>query len=89
VAALCTVQPASWYQAAIADELGLPPERVPSTQARLAHVGAAGVVANLIEARDRALLRDGAPVILFAHGAGITRYAALLRWWDPRAQRAA
>jgi hypothetical protein len=26
------------------------------------------------------MLRDGAPVILYAHGAGIARYAALLRW---------
>ena len=26
-------------------------------------------------------VQDGAPVILYAHGAGLTRYAALLRWY--------
>ena len=29
------------------------------------------------------LLRDGVNVALYAHGAGITRYAALLRWHNP------
>jgi 3-oxoacyl-[acyl-carrier-protein] synthase-3 len=80
LAAVASIQPAVWYQAAVADGLGISPERVPSTYARYAHLGAAGVVANLIEARSRGLLRDRAPVVLYAHGAGLTRYVALLRW---------
>jgi 3-oxoacyl-[acyl-carrier-protein] synthase-3 len=80
IAALATIQPLPWYQAAIAEGLGIRPDRVPSTFATYAHLGGAGVIANLIEARRRDLLRDGAKVVLYAHGAGITRYAALLRW---------
>jgi 3-oxoacyl-[acyl-carrier-protein] synthase-3 len=80
IAAVAMIQPLVWYQAAVADGLGIPPERIPSTYDRYAHLGGAAVVANLIEARRRGMLRDGAPVVLYAHGAGIARYAALLRW---------
>jgi 3-oxoacyl-[acyl-carrier-protein] synthase-3 len=80
VAAISMIQPLAWYQAAVADGLGLAPDRVPSTYRTYAHVGGAAIAANLIEARRRGQLRDGAPVILYAHGAGLTRYAALLRW---------
>jgi 3-oxoacyl-[acyl-carrier-protein] synthase III len=80
IAALATIQPLPWYQAALADGLGLSPERVPSTFSEYAHLGGAGVIANLLEARRRGLLTDGAKVVLYAHGAGITRYAAMLRW---------
>ncbi len=80
IAALATIQPLPWYQAAVADGLGICPERVPSTFATYAHLGGAGVIANLIEARRRNLLGDGAKVVLYAHGAGLTRYAALLTW---------
>jgi 3-oxoacyl-[acyl-carrier-protein] synthase III len=80
IAALAAIQPLIWYQPAIADGLGIRPDRVPSTYATHAHLGGAGVIANLIEARRRDLLRDGAKVVLYAHGAGITRYAALVTW---------
>ena len=79
-AAICMIQPVSWFQAAVAEGLGVSADRVPSTHAEYAHIGAAGVTANLIEARQRNLLYDGAPVILYAHGAGLTRFAVLLRW---------
>lgn len=79
-AALCMIQPVAWYHEAVAEALRLSIDRVPSTHASYAHVGAAGVTLNLIEARRRGLLSDGAPVILYAHGAGLTRYAALIRW---------
>jgi 3-oxoacyl-[acyl-carrier-protein] synthase-3 len=82
-AAISTIQPLAWYQAAIADGLGVSPERVPSTYRSYGHVGGAAIVTNLLEARRRGLLRDGAPVVLYAHGAGLTRYAALLRWHAP------
>ena len=80
VAAFATIQPLVWYQAALADGLGVSLERFPTTHARYAHLGGAGVVANLIEARNLGLLSDGAPVVLYAHGAGITRFAAVVRW---------
>ena len=83
LAAIAMIQPLAWYQAAVADGLGLPPDRVPSTYDRYAHLGGAGVIANLIEARRRGLLRENAPIVLYAHGAGIARYAALVRWHAP------
>ncbi|HEY1697921.1 MAG TPA: 3-oxoacyl-[acyl-carrier-protein] synthase III C-terminal domain-containing protein [Polyangiaceae bacterium] len=78
--AIAMFQPSVWYQAAVAEGLGVSPDRVPSTYARFAHIGACGVVANLLEARTRGLLRDRSPVVLYAHGAGMTRYVALVRW---------
>jgi 3-oxoacyl-[acyl-carrier-protein] synthase-3 len=82
VAAIAMIQPLAWYQGAVADGLGIPKERVPTTYSAYAHLGGAGVIANLLEAKRRGLLFDGAPVILYAHGAGVTQYAALLRWSD-------
>jgi 3-oxoacyl-[acyl-carrier-protein] synthase-3 len=79
VAAVATIQPLAWYPRALADALGIPPDRVPTTYERYAHIGGAAIVANLLAARERGLLRDGAPVVLYAHGAGLTRYGALLR----------
>ena len=38
------------------------------------------IVANLLEARRLGMLRNGANVVLYAHGAGLTRYGAALRW---------
>ena len=80
IAAIATIQPLVWYTAAVADGLGISGHRVPSTYTRFAHIGGAGVIANLIEARRSGLLYDGAPVVLYAHGAGVTRYGGLLRW---------
>ncbi len=80
LAVLATIQPVPWFGPAVADGLGLSPERAPSTHRKYAHIGAAALVANLLEARQRGMLRDGALVALYGHGAGLTRYAALLRW---------
>jgi 3-oxoacyl-[acyl-carrier-protein] synthase-3 len=80
LAAVATIQPLVWYPPAIADGLGISSERVPSTHGRYAHIGSSAIVANLLEARSRGLLHDGANVVLYGHGAGVTRYAALLRW---------
>ncbi len=80
ISVLAMIQPVVWYQPAVADGLGIPNARVPSTYTEYAHLGGASIVANLLEARRRGLLEDGANVILYAHGAGTTRYAALLRW---------
>jgi 3-oxoacyl-[acyl-carrier-protein] synthase-3 len=83
VAVVAMMQPMVWYAPAIADGLGISSERVPSTYGSFAHIGGCAPVANLIEARRRGLLRSGAPVVMYAHGAGITRYAALMRWYAP------
>jgi 3-oxoacyl-[acyl-carrier-protein] synthase-3 len=77
---LSMIQPVSWYQAAVADGLGIDSARVPSTHAEYAHLGGAAIVANLLEARRRGMLKSGANVALYAHGSGVTRYAALLKW---------
>jgi 3-oxoacyl-[acyl-carrier-protein] synthase III len=77
---LATVQPRRWVPAAIAEGLGLAAERAPQTFDEYAHLGGAGVVMNLIAARDAGLLQRGATVALYAQGAGFTRAAALLEW---------
>jgi 3-oxoacyl-[acyl-carrier-protein] synthase III len=80
ISALVMIQPLPWYQAAVAEGLGMAIERVPSTYAHHAHIGGAAIVGNLLEARRRGLLTERAAVVLYAHGAGISRFAALLRW---------
>jgi 3-oxoacyl-[acyl-carrier-protein] synthase III len=77
---LATIQPLCWFQAAVAEGLGVPQERVPSTHPSYAHVGGGAIAANLLVARERGILRDGTTVALYGQGAGFTRYAALLRW---------
>jgi 3-oxoacyl-[acyl-carrier-protein] synthase III len=77
---LSMIQPVAWYQAAVADGLGIDLRRVPSTHSEYAHLGGAAIVANLLEARRLGMLRGGSNVVLYAHGAGLTRYAALLKW---------
>jgi 3-oxoacyl-[acyl-carrier-protein] synthase III len=86
LAAVVTIQPFLWYAPAIADGLGLSSQRVPTTFEHYAHLGGAGPIANLIEARARGLLDDGSFVAIYAHGAGVTRYAALLRWCQKSAR---
>jgi 3-oxoacyl-[acyl-carrier-protein] synthase-3 len=77
------IQPLVWFQHAVAEALGIPKERVPSTHARYAHVGGAAIAANLLEARSRGLLRDGKTVAIYGHGGGATWYSALMRWHEP------
>src|SRR5205807_2175091 len=64
LAAVATIQPFAWYAPAIAEGLGLSPERIPTTFGVYAHLGGAGPIANLIEARSRGLLGDGSYVAL-------------------------
>jgi 3-oxoacyl-[acyl-carrier-protein] synthase-3 len=75
---LASVQPRRWVPSAIAEGLGLEHEKAPQTFDELAHLGAAGVVANLIEARRRGKLGPGALAALYAQGAGFIRAAALV-----------
>lgn len=75
----CT-QPRRWFPAAVAESVGLAPEKAPHTFDELAHIGGVAVVVNLLEARSRGMLTPGASVMLYGMGAGITRAAALIDW---------
>jgi 3-oxoacyl-[acyl-carrier-protein] synthase-3 len=82
---LACVQPRRWMPAAIAEGLGLPSRVAVQTYDELAHLGACGVVTNLIEGRRLGLLGkkpDGKPATacIYAQGAGFTRGAAIVRW---------
>jgi 3-oxoacyl-[acyl-carrier-protein] synthase-3 len=82
---LASVQPRGWIPGAIAEALGLPTAIAPQTFARLAHLGACGVVCNLLEGRRHGLLArpdrgEDRIVTLYAQGAGFTRSALLVRW---------
>jgi 3-oxoacyl-[acyl-carrier-protein] synthase-3 len=77
---LAAVQPRRWIPRAIAEAAGIDPARAIDTFGERAHLGACGVVVNLLEARQAGSLRAGAHVVLYGQGAGFTRAAALLEW---------
>jgi 3-oxoacyl-[acyl-carrier-protein] synthase III len=84
VKVLATVQPRRWVPGAIAEALGLSPEIAPQTFDELAHLGACGIVTNLLEARRRGMLRPpsgggGALVAMYGQGMGFTRAALIVR----------
>lgn len=74
-----SVQPRRWVPAAIADAAQLQ-AYVPVTFERYAHLGACGVVVNLMEARRQGKLQPGSRAVLFAQGAGLTRAAVVVDW---------
>ncbi|MCA9633048.1 MAG: hypothetical protein KC766_35595 [Myxococcales bacterium] len=75
-----SVQPRRWIPNAIAGAAGLDAANVPVTFDRYAHLGACGVVSNLLEARRLGQLDPGTRSVLFAQGAGLTRAAILVDW---------
>jgi len=77
---LACTQPRRWFPAAVAESVGLAPEKAPHTFDQLAHIGGCGIVVNLLEARTRGLLGPGKSALLYGMGAGITRAAALIDW---------
>jgi 3-oxoacyl-[acyl-carrier-protein] synthase-3 len=77
---LASVQPRRWVPKSFAEVLGLSESKAPVTFDERAHLGACGIVTNLLEARRTGRLTDGALVALYGQGAGFTRAAALLRW---------
>lgn len=79
IAALACVQPRKWVPHAVAESLGLNAACAPSTYTRVAHLGGAGAVANLIAARDAGLLESGRRAVMYAQGAGFTRGAVAVR----------
>lgn len=77
---LASVQPRRWVPKSFAEVLGVDADKAPVTFDERAHLGACGIVTNLLEARRQGRLEDGALVALYGQGAGFTRAAALLRW---------
>jgi 3-oxoacyl-[acyl-carrier-protein] synthase-3 len=80
ISVLASVQPRRWVPGAIAEGLGLSARVAPNTFERYAHLGGAGAVLNLLEARENGQLRPGALAVMYAQGAGFTRGAAAIRW---------
>jgi 3-oxoacyl-[acyl-carrier-protein] synthase-3 len=77
---LASVQPRRWVPKSFAEVLGIEASKAPVTFDERAHLGACGIVTNLLEARRQGRLADGSLVALYGQGAGFTRAAALLRW---------
>jgi 3-oxoacyl-[acyl-carrier-protein] synthase-3 len=77
---LAAVQPRRWVPHAIAEAAGIDPARAIETFEERAHLGACGVAANLLAAREAGRLGPGARAILYGQGAGFTRAAALIEW---------
>ncbi len=75
-----SVQPRRWVPDAIARAAGLQAAHVPVTFDMYAHLGACGVVSNLLRARRDGRLGPGTRSVLFAQGAGLTRAAIVVQW---------
>lgn len=80
VQVFASVQPRRWVPGAIAEAAGLESAHVPVTFDEYAHLGACGVVSNLLLARRQGHLSNGTRSVLFAQGAGLTRAAILVDW---------
>lgn len=68
---------------AIADRLGIPPEKVMTNIERYGNTSAASIPLALAEAADGGRLHDGDVVLLSGFGAGMTWASAVLRWKTP------
>jgi 3-oxoacyl-[acyl-carrier-protein] synthase-3 len=65
---------------AVAQRLGVPPEKVYQNIQRFGNTTAASIPIALAEARDQGLVKPGDLVVLAAFGAGFGWGAAELRW---------
>lgn len=77
---LACVQPRRWVPAAVAESINLPESAAPNTFTKVAHLGGAGAVANLIEAFDTGIIKPNEKIIMYAQGAGFTRGAIALQF---------
>ena len=68
---------------AIADRLGIPPEKVMTNIERYGNTSAASIPLALAEGADSGRLHDGDVVLLSGFGAGMTWASAVLRWRTP------
>jgi 3-oxoacyl-[acyl-carrier-protein] synthase-3 len=65
---------------AVAERLGLPPEKVMLNLDRYGNTSAASIPIALDEAVRQGRIKDGSVVMLGAFGAGLTWASALIRW---------
>lgn len=65
---------------AVAERLGLPPERVFQNIARYGNTTAASIPIALTEARDAGLVKPGDLIVLAAFGAGFAWAGCVMRW---------
>ena len=65
---------------AVADRLGLPPEKVMLNLDRYGNTSAASIPIALDEAVQQGRIKQGSLVMLGAFGAGLTWASALIRW---------
>jgi 3-oxoacyl-[acyl-carrier-protein] synthase-3 len=80
-------QSVGWVVDACRRTLGLAPDQVVDTFAEVAGIGPATVPFNLQRAHRDGRLRDGAIVLTFSNGAGMTRSAVVHRWLAPEKAR--
>jgi len=73
-------QSLKWFPDACRRALGLSPEQVIESFDEVANIGPATIPYNLLLARQRGLLRDGALLLLYSPGIGMHRLAVVLRW---------
>lgn len=76
---LASVQPRGFIPGAIAERLGLSRDVAITTYDKIAHVGACGLIANLLEARKRDMIKNDSVVALYGQGFGFTRTASILK----------
>ena len=65
---------------AVAERLGLPPEKVMLNLDRYGNTSAASIPIALDEAIRQGRIKEGSLVMLGAFGAGLTWASALIRW---------
>lgn len=75
---LAMVEPRPWFPAVAAQVMGLREGAAVSTSETLGHMGGTTLAANLLEARGRGLLREGARAACYLQGAGFVTAAAIL-----------
>jgi 3-oxoacyl-[acyl-carrier-protein] synthase III len=77
------IQSVAWLVDACRRTLGLAPDQVIDTFPEVASIGVATVPFNLERARRSGRLADGAIVLMYGCGAGLTRSAIVYRWLAP------
>lgn len=77
---LAATQARDWMPGKIAEGLGLPPGRAPSTYRDFGSVGPCTPLLNFWTARESGLVKPGSLCVLYVQGISFTVSAALFRW---------
>ena len=76
-------QTTGWLNAALAESLGIGPDKTLHTFDEVANLGSANMPFNLHRAVKSGRVRHGDVVLAYAPGAGITATSVVLRWHSP------